>query len=112
MVKNSRVNAGDPRDVCSIPALGRSPGRGNGNPLQYSCPRNSMSRGALQGTVHEAAKSWTKYPNLSLPTPYPLVTISLFSISVTLFLFCRGVHVYLFFKIPYICDIMYLSSSF
>ena len=39
-VKNSPVNAGDIRDAGSIPGLGRSPGEGNGNPLQYSCLRN------------------------------------------------------------------------
>jgi len=39
--------------------LGRSPGEGNGNPLQYSCWENSMDRGAWQTTVHGVAKSWT-----------------------------------------------------
>ena len=37
MVKNLHANAGDTRDMGSIPGLGRSPGKGNGNPLQYSC---------------------------------------------------------------------------
>ena len=41
--KASAYNAGD---LCSIPGLGRSPGEGNGNPLQYSCLENSMDRGA------------------------------------------------------------------
>ena len=40
-----------------IPGLGRSPGEGNGNPLQYSCLENSMDRGAWQATVHGIAKS-------------------------------------------------------
>ena len=39
--------------------LGRSPGEGNGNPLQYSCLENSMDRGAWRATVHGVAKSWT-----------------------------------------------------
>ena len=43
----------------SIPGLGRSPGGGQGNPLQYSCLENSMDRGAWQATVHGVAKSWT-----------------------------------------------------
>ena len=43
MVKASAYNAGD---LGSIPGLGRSPGEGNGNPLQYSCLENSMDRGA------------------------------------------------------------------
>ena len=54
MVKKLPANAGDIR---SIPGLGRSPGRGNGNLLQYSCLENSMDRGAWWATVHEVAKS-------------------------------------------------------
>ena len=46
VVKNPTANAGDTRDMGSIPGLGRSPGQGNGNPLQYSCLENSMGRGA------------------------------------------------------------------
>ena len=45
-VKNSPANAGDARDVGSIPGLGRSPGEENGNPLWYSCLENSVDRGA------------------------------------------------------------------
>ena len=45
-VKNLPVNAGDARDSGSIPESGTSPGGGNGNPLQYSCPENSIDRGA------------------------------------------------------------------
>ena len=48
MVKNPPINAGDVRDMGSISGLGRSPGEGNGNPLQYSCLKNSMDRGAWQ----------------------------------------------------------------
>ena len=54
--KESACNAGDP-DL--IPELGKSPGEKNGNPLQYSCVKNSMDRGAWQATVHRVAKSWT-----------------------------------------------------
>ena len=54
--KASVYNAGDPG---SIPGLGRSPGEGNGNPLQYYCLENSMDRGAWQATVHGVAKSQT-----------------------------------------------------
>ena len=50
MVKNLPVNAGDIRDVGSIPGSGRSPGGGHGNPLQYSCLENPMDRGA--GRLH------------------------------------------------------------
>ena len=59
VVKNMLANAGDTRDVGSIPGLGRSPGVGNGNQLQYSSLRNAMDRGAWQATVHGVAKSWT-----------------------------------------------------
>ena len=51
--KESACNAGD---LGSIPGLGKSPGEGSGNPLQYSCLGNPMSRGAWQATVHGAAK--------------------------------------------------------
>ena len=51
--KESAHNAGDPG---SISGLGRSPGEGNGNPLQYSCLENPMDRGAWQATVHGGHK--------------------------------------------------------
>ena len=51
MVKNSPANAGDVGDAGSIPGLGRSPGEGNGNPLQYSCLRNPLDRGAWWAIV-------------------------------------------------------------
>ena len=46
VVKNPLANAGDSRDTGLIPGSGRSPGRGNGNPLQYSCLDNPMDRGS------------------------------------------------------------------
>ena len=52
--KESACNTGDQG---SIPGLGRSPGEGNNNPLQYSCLENSMHRGAWQVTVHGVAKN-------------------------------------------------------
>ena len=54
--KESACNAGDPG---SISGLGRSPGEGNGNPLQYYCLENSTDRGAWQATVHGVVKSQT-----------------------------------------------------
>ena len=60
VVKNLPTNAGDVRDMGSIPGLGRAPGEGNGDPLQYSCLENSKDRGAWQATVHRAAKSRTQ----------------------------------------------------
>ena len=59
MVKNPPTNAGDLRDIGSIPESGRSPGEGNGNPLQYSYLGNPMDRGAWQALVHGVEKSQT-----------------------------------------------------
>ena len=60
VVKNPPANAGDIRDMGSIPGLGGSPGGGHGNPLQYSCLGNPMDRGAWPATVHGIAKSRTQ----------------------------------------------------
>ena len=56
VVKSLPANAGDPRGTVSIPGLGRSPGGGNGNALQYSCLGNPMDRGTWQATVHGVTK--------------------------------------------------------
>ena len=55
--KASACNAGD---LGLIPGLGRFPGEGNGNPLQYSCLENPMDIGALWATVHGVTKSWKR----------------------------------------------------
>ena len=55
--KASACNVGD---LGSIPGLGRSPGEGNGNPLQYSCLENPTDRGAWHATVHRVAQSLTQ----------------------------------------------------
>ena len=52
------ANSGDVRDAGSISGLGRPPGEGNGNLLQYSCLENRMDRGTSQATVHGVTKSW------------------------------------------------------
>ena len=57
VVKNLPANTGDKALVQSL--LGRSPGGGNGNALQYFCLENPMDKGAWQTTVHRVAKSWT-----------------------------------------------------
>ena len=57
MEKNPPANAGNIRDMGSIPGLGRSPGEGHGNPLQYSCLENPMDRGVWRAAVHRVAKS-------------------------------------------------------
>ena len=56
MVKNPPANAGDPGSILGV---GRSPGEGNGHPLQYSCLGNAMDRGAWWAIVHGVTKSQT-----------------------------------------------------
>ena len=65
VVKNPPANSGD---TGLIPGLGRSPGGGNGNPLQYSCWDNPTDRGAWWATVHRVTKSWTRLKRLSAHT--------------------------------------------
>ena len=63
VVKNLPVKAGDIRDMGSIPGLGRFPGGGNGNPLQYSCLENLWTeepKDSWWATVHRVTKSWTE----------------------------------------------------
>ena len=57
VVKNLPANAGN---TSWIPGSGRSPGEGNGNPLQYACSENPMNRGAWRAAVHKVAKSQTE----------------------------------------------------
>ena len=59
MVKNPPTNAGDARDVGSIPGSGRSPGVGNGKLFQYSCMENSMGRGAWGATAYGVTENQT-----------------------------------------------------
>ena len=69
VVKDPPANAGDIRDLGSIPGSGRSPGGVHGNPLQYSCLKNPMDRGAWPATAHGVTKSWTQLKQLSRQTP-------------------------------------------
>jgi len=72
VVKNLPANAGDVRDKGSIPGLGRSPGEGNGYPLQYCCLENPMDRGAWRATVYRVAQSHTRLKQLSTHTRHRL----------------------------------------
>ena len=65
VVKNPPANAGDIRDAGLIPGLGRSPGGGHGNLLQYSCLENAMDRGAWWATTHGVTKRRTRLKQLS-----------------------------------------------
>ena len=58
-IKADKESACNEGDVDSIPGSGRSPGEGNGSPLQYSCLGNPMNREVWPATVHSIAKSWT-----------------------------------------------------
>ena len=68
MGQNLLANAGDLRDVGSILGLGRSPGGGQGNPLQYSCLEKPMDRGSWGPIIHRVAKSRTRLKQLSMCT--------------------------------------------
>ena len=76
LVKNVPADARGLRDLGSIPGLGKSPGQGNGSPLQYSCLDNAMDRGAWWAIVYRVAKSQTQLKLLSTRThgflPCPL----------------------------------------
>ena len=57
---DGKESACNDRDLCSIPGLGRSPGEGNGNPIQGSCLENPMDRGTWWAVVHGVSESWTR----------------------------------------------------
>ena len=63
VVKSPPAQAGDARDKGLIPESGRSPGGGNGNPLQYSCLENFMDRGTWWATDHGIVNKWTRLNN-------------------------------------------------
>ena len=85
VVKNLPANAGDIRNAGSILGLGRSPGEGHGNLLQYSCLENPMDRGAWQATIHRVAQSQTQLKQLSTYVRLnniPLYVYTTFSLSI------------------------------
>ena len=89
MVKNPPARAGVINEVGSIPGLGRSPGRGHGNPLQYSCLENPMDRGAWWPTVHGSQRVGHDRADLAC-TPSPPVPLLCPDVcSVHLFLCCH-----------------------
>ena len=90
-VKASACNAGD---LGSIPGLGRSPGEGNGNPLQYSCLENPIDGGAWWATVHRVAKSRTQLSDFTHSYPYQLLSYMLSHVVVAVHpRRCSGIYV-------------------
>ena len=75
VTKNLPANAGD---MGSIPGLGRSPGGGHGNPLQYSCLENPLDRGAWRATVHGVAESRTRLSDSTATNVFALLNFLLF----------------------------------
>ena len=88
MVKNLPANAGDARDVGSIPGSGRSAGGEHGNPLQYSCLENPMDRGAWRATVHGVSQSQIRLKQLSTRADRVSVPPRVFATVMTLDLLC------------------------
>ena len=60
VVKNLPANAGDARNMGLIPGLGRSPGEGNGSPVEFPCLENPMDKGAWKSTIRGVTKSWSR----------------------------------------------------
>ena len=81
MVKNLHANAGDIEDMGSIPGFERSPGEGNGNPLQYSCLGNPMDRGAWWAIVHGVAEELHMTYQLNKKTTLHLIHALYYFIS-------------------------------
>ena len=73
---DGKVSACSAGDLGSIPGSGRSPGEGNGNPLQHSCLENPMDRGAWWATVHGVTKSQTRLIDFTFTVYYSIVFVS------------------------------------
>ena len=92
-------------DLGSIPGLGRSPGEGNGSPLQYSCLEISRDRGAWQAVVHGVAESWTQLSDFHLY--YPEISKNGPILFFTLFYYNYFIH---FYFLAMLCSMWDLSS--
>ena len=101
VVKNLPANAGDTRDTSSIPGLGRSPGVGNGNPLQYSGLENSMNRGAWQITIQELDTTERENSHIRTPSILLYVVVGHFFPSVCSIESCDYKTIYLSFLMTF-----------
>ena len=100
--KESACSAGD---LCLISGLGRSPGKGNGNPLQYSCLENSLNRGALWVTVYRVIKSnTTEWLTLILEFSSGIIILFHWSVYVFYAGLCR------FFLLPWLCTVVWKQN--
>ena len=99
VVKNLPANAGDIRDVGSIPGLGRSPGGGHVNPLQYSCLENPMDRGAWQAAVPRVTKSrrWLKQLSMCMHSWFTVLCLFLLYSKVTQLSICIDIFFHILF---------------
>ena len=79
VVKNLPANAGNVRDLGSVPGWGKSPGEGTGNPLQYPCLENPMDREVWQATVHRVTKSQTPLKRVSMHACMPFLLLGALS---------------------------------
>ena len=110
VVKNPPAYAGDERDADSTPRSGRSPGRGNGNPLQYSLLENLMDRGVWRATVHDVTKSQTRLSNWAHTcTHTPSVCQAR---DQALRILQNRTPPKNPFPVPLHCDLLYMSDSF
>ena len=89
VVKNTLARAGD---TGSIPGLGRSPGEGNGNVLQYSCLGNPTDRGAWQAIVHAVSKSGAQLSNYTTAAEYYGTAFRKFSFIMGIFAYRHKIH--------------------
>ena len=103
--KESACQWGDPGNTGSIPGLGRSPGLGNGSPLQYSCLENSMDRGAWWAAVHRVAKSKAQ---LSMHACTYTHTFCMRHLSVLPYYLCNHLYPYMLMYIYFMLSIIFL----
>ena len=91
MVKNLPASAGDTRDSGSVLGLGRYPGEGGGNPLQYSCLENPIDRGAWWATVYGVTKSQTRLSTFS--TTINIFRVMIFTDNTSKFTLRKNTHI-------------------